>query len=1823
MAGNWLSLLGKLSLVIPLTVSRVTIGSVEGVIAQVVSDPSLGGESSVVTPINAQLERIDGGAIRGANLFHSFREFNIGEGRRVDFANPTGIGAIFSRVTGSNPSHIFGTLGVLGEANLFLINPHGILFGPNAQLDMRGSFVASTANSFVFSDGSQFSATSPNAPPLLTVDVSVPVGLQFVGEPGAVVNTGDLAVESGENLTLVGGTVVSTGELSAPGGEVALLAVPEVMGDVGKPVVELTEGGQLLGLSSIVNSQSSVSEPQTLSELLTGAGNLAELTVTDEGEVQLTATDTRIPTDAGIAIASGNIDVSGDTAGKVQVLGDKVGLIDTQINASGSNGGGTVLIGGDYQGVSSILNAERTYISSDSVINVDALVDGDGGQAIAWADGTTGFYGKISARGGSNSGNGGFVEVSGKENLIFRGEVDTSALQGNFGTLLLDPQNITIVGGPAGSQPDDGELNDGVIGFADPGDTFTISSGTLEAITGQVMLEASNDIVITPGVSLDFADGNGAIAFTADADMNGVGNFVMDLGDTIRTDGRAIEISAASITAGSISTDGGNISLTSIGGDITTADVESAGIFGGGIITLVAEGNINTNQLDSSSNGLAGNGGKISLDAEGDINVSDKIKSDSFLGNSGWINLEANGDIYVSDSIESDSFFGDGGDISLKAEGNITTLENIQSFSVNNGDGGNVTFDTNGNITTVGEISSASNDGDGGAIKFTSNNGSIDTTGSILRSSSTAGSGGSITLSADRNITTTDISSSSREGNSGEIFLHSRKGGIDSTEGVFLSGSITGNGARTTLLAETDINTGDIFSLTQEGNSGEILINSNSGSITAGILNSNSLSGNGGEINLSAERNITTRHIASASRDGNSGEISITSNSGGIDTTEGNLNSGSVTGNGAAITISAENDITTARISSSSQEGNSGAILLDSNSGSIDTTEGTLSSGSRVGKGATTTISAEGDITTANIFSWSREGDGGEILLESNNGSIDTTEGTLFSGSITGNGAAITVSAENDITTARISSGGNGKSGEISLESDSGSIDTTAGLLNSGSILGNGAKITVSAENDINTASIYSGSRDGNSGEISLESNSGSINTTEGSLNSGSSARDGSPITLTANGNIVTRDIFSASNQGNGGKIQFNSHRGAIDTTAGTLFSISNAGNAGEIALTADSNITIEDIQSVSFGGNGGEITLKSHNGAIETTGGIVNSGSFLQHGGNITFTANRKITIAGIINSDGNLTGGDITLQSTDDINLTGGNLNSSGKGTGGSINLTSSDGAIALENSLIRSQTNSGTGGDFNFHARSFSLSNSNVILLTRNDAEAGNINITATEFVDLNQGSSLLTKIRGTQPNGNLTIDTQALRVRDGSNLSTSAESAFSTGSGGILTVNADLVNISGTSADGLTPSTVASISIRGGNAGDVRINTNQLTLRDGGSVAASTFNEAQGGNVVIKADSVVVTGTSENQLFGSGISVDTLGSGKAGELRIDTNQLLIQDGGVVSASTFDSGEGGTIKINAGEIFVSGASLDNQLNSGIYAQSFDLGKAGSLEIFTGDLLVENGAKITVSSEPTSEDSRNVINKANALIEAFKRIPNQDTIPPDFVVLKGSAPSDAGDITIDANYIFLNNQGEITAVTSSGKGGDINIDVWDLILMRHESEISATAGTAPGGGNGGNITINAPFIVAVPHENSDITANAFTGNGGTITIFSQAIFGLKFRPNRTHLSDITVTSTGGGIDGIFELNTLGIDPSRGLIALPNEPVNTELDEGCQGNGALAKVEFFEIGRAGLPASPDEPFDPDFDELVSPTSEVEEESNRMVSQSHRCSVHP
>ncbi|MBW4633425.1 MAG: filamentous hemagglutinin N-terminal domain-containing protein [Iphinoe sp. HA4291-MV1] len=200
----------------------MTTGFGNSASAQIVPDDTLGNEKSQVTNnpnirgLPAQL--IEGGATRGVNLFQSFSQFNVGNGERVYFANPAGIENILSRVTGNDPSRIFGLLGVNGNENLFFINPNGIIFGQNARLDVAGSFVGTTANSLLFPNGLQFSATNPQSASLLTINI--PIGLQFGSQPGRITSQAvsrdsqgnfvdGLGVTSGNTLVQHGGNRVT------------------------------------------------------------------------------------------------------------------------------------------------------------------------------------------------------------------------------------------------------------------------------------------------------------------------------------------------------------------------------------------------------------------------------------------------------------------------------------------------------------------------------------------------------------------------------------------------------------------------------------------------------------------------------------------------------------------------------------------------------------------------------------------------------------------------------------------------------------------------------------------------------------------------------------------------------------------------------------------------------------------------------------------------------------------------------------------------------------------------------------------------------------------------------------------------------------------------------------------------------------------------------------------------------------------------------------------------------------------------------------------------------------------------------------------------------------------------------------------------------------------------------------------------------------------------------------------------------------------------------------------------------------------------------
>ncbi len=596
--------------------------------------PAADGTNTIVTPNGNRLD-ITGGTTSkdGANLFHSFQQFGISPEQIANFQASPALQNILGRITGGNASVINGLIQVTGgNANLFLMNPAGFVFGTNASLNVPGAFTVTTANGIGFGSN-WFNAIGVNDYNTL---VGNPNGFAFsTNQPGAIANAGNLVVGAGQNLNLLGGTVVNTGQISAPGGQISVTSVP------GQNWVRLSQPGNLLSLE-IQPLASSSKQPNnwtipiaSLPELLT-VGNTG-LTANPDGTVKLTNSNVTIPTTPGTTIVSGKVDVSSQIGGTVTALGKKVAVIDANINASGNNGGGTVLIGGDYQGKGTLPNAEQTYVNSNSVINADSNLNGNGGRVIVWGDKTTRFFGDITARGGLNSGNGGFVEVSGKENLIYRGNTNLSANNGIVGNLLLDPTDINIVDGT--NAPQDASLPE-IFQNDSPGAIFTISKDALEKSNAAVTLAATNDITIANDVSLNFVNDDGvggAIAFTADADGNGVGAFTMGTGDTIRTNGRDITISGASLSLRVINTssffidkggqfntngNGGNATLSArnniTGGDIIARGQGYNTIQGGNISVTstngaVSLGNLDTSAISTDTNSNA-TGGSVLID---------------------------------------------------------------------------------------------------------------------------------------------------------------------------------------------------------------------------------------------------------------------------------------------------------------------------------------------------------------------------------------------------------------------------------------------------------------------------------------------------------------------------------------------------------------------------------------------------------------------------------------------------------------------------------------------------------------------------------------------------------------------------------------------------------------------------------------------------------------------------------------------------------------------------------------------------------------------------------------------------------------------------------------------------------------------------------------------------------------------------------------------------------------------------------------------------------------------------------------------------------
>lgn len=311
---------------------------------------------------------------------------------------------------------------------------------------------------------------------------------------------------------------------------------------------------------------------------------------------------------------------------------------------------------------------------------------------------------------------------------------------------------------------------------------------------------------------------------------------------------------------------------------------------------------------------------------------------------------------------------------------------------------------------------------------------------------------------------------------------------------------------------------------------------------------------------------------------------------------------------------------------------------------------------------------------------------------------------------------------------------------------------------------------------------------------------------------------------------------------------------------------------------------------------------------------------------------------------------------------------------------------------------------------------------------------------------------------------------------------------------------------------------------------------------------------------------------------GIFAETQGESPGGILTLQPYQgnpdlnLTLQQGVLVSASTSGSGSGGNLAISAPEnLTISGPGR-------LAVETLGTGTAGNINVEAARLTLAGGVVLSASTTPDSTgDGGNIAVNADVttLLDSSQ------------ITVNSAGVGQGGNIRLDGDRLILNDNSRITATTLSSDGSNLTLDLQDFLVLRDGSEISTTAGNAGAGGNGGNINIATEFIVAVPNENSDITANAFDGNGGNVDItVTGGLFGIAPRSVQTPLSDITASSQ-NGIAGLITVQAPDIDPSQDLAELPANFDAPEVAQSCREAFVQTGSSFTVSGRGGIPQGP------------------------------------
>ncbi|MBW4625497.1 MAG: S-layer family protein [Brasilonema octagenarum HA4186-MV1] len=669
-----------------------------------------------------------------------------------------------------------------------------------------------------------------------------------------------------------------------------------------------------------------------------------------------------------------------------------------------------------------------------------------------------------------------------------------------------------------------------------------------------------------------------------------------------------------------------------------------------------------------------------------------------------------------------------------------------------------------------------------------------------------------------------------------------------------------------------------------------------------------------------------------------------------------------------------------------------------------------------------------------------------------------------------------------------------------------------------------------------------------------------------------------------------------------GGNVNLN---GGILFAPGGRIELGGLSTAGTVGLNSDGSL------SFPVGVQRGDVSLSNEAFVDVRAGG---GGSIAVNARNLDISAGSRISagIAKGLTADSS-TAGDITLNATGVVTL---NQDSrvtnvvavDATGNAGNINIQA--GEITINNqarypdpknpfpaALDTSIQGQGRPGNISLEANGSitligqDVSQQDLVISTSNDISqlgAGNISLKANGSIFLSNAAIYAPS--GTGDGGNiLLVGNNSVSLAKNSSLFTASTQGVN--SGNIIVQSVGPVSIE----NSLLAST-------GDYGGDIKIGGRSVSVTAGTEVSARSFNGQKSGNIEISApDYVEISGKSpaprpfndrsQSIIYSSLLTTSEQGTmGQSGDIRINTGVLRVSDGAQLRAESAGSLRGGNINVNANVVELTGGGQ-------LLTSAFSGGNAGDINLQVSDRITING------SNPSKVDLFNQIADGKIWVgllyapeiaqgdgrtQARFVLGNDNPASGIFASTSVASTGQGGNVKIATGKLQLQDGAKIS-VNSDGQGnaGNITLGVRDFLLLRRGSEISTTAGRGTSG-DGGNITINSPLIVAFPLENSDITANAFSGRGGKITIKTQGLFGIQPRSQLTPESDITAFSQQNpSLSGTINIITPNIDPSRGLFELTQtaiDPAQQIAQNPCtKGFGSTFTI----TGRGGLPTDP------------------------------------